>query len=219
MVLAPHENPHGAGFDPASGSTEGTPDGSVRVRPMSPRAKSTKTKRKDAATGRGKPPKGGASAVRQLQKRLAETLEQQAASSEILRVIGATPNDLQPVFDMIAERAMRLCGAAHAGVVRFDGELIHLVSHAFVSPEFAEALQRTYPMRPGPSTAGARAILNRAIVHIPDIGADLEYRFGPAAQAAGFRSNLAVPMLRNGEALGAIVVLGARATPFSEQQI
>ena len=61
--------------------------------------------------------------------RLAEALAQQAATSEILRLIGASPTDLQPVFDMMADRAMRLCGAVHAGVLTFDGELIHLVSH------------------------------------------------------------------------------------------
>jgi PAS domain S-box-containing protein len=150
---------------------------------------------------------------------LTEALAQQAATAEILRVIRHSPTDAQPVFDMIAERAMRLCGALHGGVLRFDGKLIHVAAHVAVSPAFSDALRRTYPMPPGRSTVAARAILTRATVHIPDIERDPEYEFGEAARAAGFRSALAAPMLRDGEAIGAIVVFGGEAAPFSERQI
>src|SRR5262245_34822973 len=151
--------------------------------------------------------------------RLAEALAQQAATSEILRLIGASPTDLQPVLDMMADRAMRLCGAVHAGVLTFDGELIHLASHSQVSSGFVEALRRRYPMRPGRSTAGGRAVLTRAIVHVPDMEKDSDYSFTLSAREAGFRSTLAVPMLRGDQVLGAIVLLGPEPVPFTDRQI
>ena len=123
-------------------------------------AKPAKAKIKAAPPVRRRAPTSEASRRRQLEKRLAEAHEQQAATSEILRVIARSPGDMQPVFDMIAERAMRLCGARHGGVVRFDGALIHLAAHVNVSPEFAGALRRAYPMPPSSrGTVGARAIL------------------------------------------------------------
>jgi len=157
--------------------------------------------------------------ARQLASRLAEALEQQAATSEILRVIARAPGDVQPVFDMIAERAMRLCGALHGGVLRFDGELVHLAAHVDVNPRFADALRRTFPARPSRSLPGARAILTRAIVHIPDLEKDPEYPLTEAARMAGFRSCVAVPMLRDGKAIGAIVVLGSESAPFTERHV
>ncbi|HEY7254183.1 MAG TPA: GAF domain-containing protein, partial [Methylomirabilota bacterium] len=150
---------------------------------------------------------------------LTELLEQQAATSEILRVIRQSPNDAQPVFDMIAERAKRLCGAVHGGVFTFDGTLVHVAAQGYVSPEFREAVRRTYPRAPGRGTASARAILTRAIVNIPDLEADPEYEFTDTAKTAGFRSALSVPMLRDGTAIGAITVFGSEAVPFSEAHL
>ena len=157
--------------------------------------------------------------VAHLRQVLSEVLEQQKATGEILRVISQSPTDAQPVFDMIAEHAMRLCGALHGGVMRYDGELVHVAAHVYVSPHFAEALHRTYPIPPGPGTAAARAILTQATVNIPDVSQDPEYGFTDTARTAGFRSALAVPMLRNGKAMGAIVVFGGESTPFSERQV
>ena len=156
---------------------------------------------------------------RQLEKRLAEALEQQTATSEILRVIRRSPTDAQPVFDMIAERAMRLCGALHGGVLRFDGELIHVGAYVYVSPEFSESLRRLYPRPPSPGTAAARAILTRETVHIPDLEDEPSTSSRRRARTAGFRSALAVPMLRDGQAIGAIVVFGGESVPFSERHV
>src|SRR5260370_24128632 len=77
--------------------------------------------------------------------RLAEALAQQEATGEILRVIRRSPGNAQPVFDMIADRAMRLCGALHGGVMRFDGRLLEVAAYTPGSPAFDEALPRTYP--------------------------------------------------------------------------
>jgi PAS domain S-box-containing protein len=150
---------------------------------------------------------------------LTEILEQQAATSEILRVIRHSPRDPQPVFDMIAESAMRLCGALHAGVNRFDGELIHVAAHVAASPALSEALRRTYPLPPGRRTATARAILTRKPANIADIVQDPEYEFADAARAAGYRSALAVPMLLDGAAIGAIVVFRGEAGAFSDRHV
>src|SRR5262245_21015368 len=135
--------------------------------------KSTKAK---AKPGQRRPSrKSLPTAPDDIEKRLTEALAQQAATSDILSVIRRSPTDAQPVFDMIAERAMRLCGALHAGVLSFDGELIHLVAHVATSAEFMEQLRHVYPIPPTRGTAGARAILTRATVHIPDLDQDPEY--------------------------------------------
>jgi hypothetical protein len=105
---------------------------------MGRRAKPAKGKAESKRSRSGKSPKNEGSRVRDLERRLAESLEREKATGEILRVIGSSPSDVQPVFELIAERAMRLCGAPHGGVLRFDGELIHLAAHVDISPEFGE---------------------------------------------------------------------------------
>jgi PAS domain S-box-containing protein len=180
------------------------------------------SKRKNGQAGAGRPTRGkprSRTPTPPPDQQLIEALEQQAATSEILRIIRQSPNDAQPVFDTIAEQAMRLCRALHGGVMRFDGKLIHLAAHVEVSPAFAEALHRLYPRPPGRGMSAARAILTRATVHIPDIERDPEYEFSKTAREAGFRSALAVPMLRDGEAIGAIVVFRGEAAPFSARHI
>ena len=134
---------------------------------MSRRAKPTKAKATVAVHRTST--KDAASRRRDLEQRLAEALEQQAATSEILRVIRSSPADVQPAFDMIAERAMRLCSALHGGILTFDGELIRVGAHVFVSPEFSDSLRRLYPRAPGRGTAATRAVLTLAPVHIPDL--------------------------------------------------
>src|SRR5215831_481483 len=99
----------------------------------------------------------------------AEATEQQAATSEILRVISASPTDLQPVFDTIAESSMRLCGALFSSVYRFDGELIHIVAHRNYPPAALELSQRLFPTRPRRQLFTGRAILERAVVNVPDV--------------------------------------------------
>jgi len=118
---------------------------------------------------------------------LTETLEQQTATGEILRVISSSPTDIQPVFDIIAESAVRLCRAEVSAVSRLDGEWVHLDAIFGSNPDGVVALRRAFPMRPGPSGGAARVIHERAIVHIPDVLADPGYRIRDAAMAAGFR--------------------------------
>jgi PAS domain S-box-containing protein len=149
---------------------------------------------------------------------LTETLEQQTATSEILRVISSSPTDVQPVFDTIAQSTMRLCDAAYSVIGRYDGHLLHLAAHAHVRSEGVEALQRLFPMRPSRATTTSRAILDRTVVHVPDVLEDPDYA-RPVAVAIQNRSTLAVPMLRDGEPIGTISVGRLEPRPFTERQI
>jgi signal transduction histidine kinase/HAMP domain-containing protein/putative methionine-R-sulfoxide reductase with GAF domain len=150
---------------------------------------------------------------------LNEALEQQTATSEILRVISSSPTDVRPVFDTIADAAMRLCAAASSIVTTLDGEVLHLSAHAHMGEEGADALRRVYPSRVGRDLAAGRAILTRAVVHIADVDADIDYAHRDLPRAVAFRSVLAVPMLRNGLPIGTINVHKTEPEPFPNKQI
>ena len=163
-----------------------------------------------------------AEALGQLETRnrdLAEALERQTATSEILRIISTFQTDVQPVFDAIAAKALGLCRATTGWVYRFDGELIHIAASNSLRPEAVEVVRRSYPMPPSRGGGTARAILTRAIVYIPDIREDHEYTLEALAHAADYLSVLAVPMLLEREPIGVIVVTGAEAAAFSQRQI
>jgi GAF domain-containing protein len=146
-----------------------------------------------------------------------EALEQQTATSEILRVISRSQRDVQPVFDAIAENALRLCNGLACTVFRFDGELIHLAAaHGGAG---MDVVRRTFPMPPSRGGAAARAILTGDVVVIPDVLEDREYDIVETARARGYRSMLAVPMLRNGQPIGAINVGRADPGGFPAKQV
>ena len=165
-----------------------------------------------------KSPKTEVSRVRDLEKRLAEALDQQAATSEILRVISRSQTDVQPVFDTIVRSAVVLCGAMYGSGIRFDGELMHLVAGYNYTPEVDRALHDAFPMVPSRRMMAGRAILARDVVQVEDALEDREYAEG-IALAGGFRSMLAVPMLHDGHPIGAIVVNRGQPGPFSPTQI
>ena len=150
-------------------------------------------------------------------RELTEALEQQTATSAILRVISTSPTDVQPVFETIVRNAVALCGSLFANVFRFDGELLHFVASHNVGPDYVELLRAKYPMRPDSSQVSGRAVLTRSVVRLEDALADPDYdhRF-PAAM--GWRRMLGVPMLRQGEPLGVIVVGWAEAGPVPKAQ-
>jgi GAF domain-containing protein len=158
-------------------------------------------------------------ALTQAHAQVSEALEQQTATSDILRVISSSPTDVQPVYDSIVERAARLCGAEVSLVARLEGEWIHVGAVYGTSVAGTDAVRRTYPMRPGAAGTTARAIRDSAITHIPDVLSDEEFTIRDAALAAGFRAVLAVPMLRGGRAIGAIAIGRAEAGGFSTEQV
>jgi len=121
-------------------------------------------------------------------------LAQQTATSDILRVISRSPTDLQPVFDMIAQSAVRLCDGQFCAVHRFDGERLHFVSHYGLTAKALQAMLQTFPMPAGQNSAIGRAILRRDVVHIPDVEADPTLATLSVARVVGYRSLVAVPM-------------------------
>ena len=156
--------------------------------------------------------------VESLRRVLTESVEQQTATAEILRVISSSPTDLQPVFDVIVESAVRLCDGLFALVFRFDGEFVHFAAEQGFTAEAREVVRRMYPLAPTPDNPSSRAILDRTVVHIPDILTEPGYR--PVSQRAlGYRSVLAVPMLRESVPTGVIVVTRTEGKPFSVREV
>jgi two-component system, NtrC family, sensor kinase len=151
-------------------------------------------------------------------RELTTALDTQTATSDILRVISRSQTNVQPVFDTIVANAVRLCRAHIGAVFQFDGELLHLVAHHNFTPEMQAALGRLHPRPPQRDMVSGRAILSRAVVQIEDILADREYHRS-LALATGWRSMIAVPMLREGEPIGTIVINRREPGPFTEQQI
>src|SRR4029077_14037186 len=158
-------------------------------------------------------------ALTEAHAQVSEALEQQTATAEILRVISSSPTDVQPVFDTIVSSAVRLCDGLFGALYRFDGELLHLVAHYNYTPEALEAAHRVFPGRPSRGGGPGRAILDRAIAHIPDVQLDLEHRYPAVARAVGWRSGLFVPLLREGAPIGVIAVTRAEPGPFSDSEI
>jgi signal transduction histidine kinase/putative methionine-R-sulfoxide reductase with GAF domain len=153
-------------------------------------------------------------------KDLTVALEQQTATSEILRVISSSQTDVQPVFDTIVRSAVRLCDGLYSALHPFDGELIHLVAQHNFTPEALEAAHRIFPTRPTRALLPGRAILERAVVHIPDVEIDPEPQSDQGlTRRVGWRSGLFVPMLREGVPIGVIVVARAEPGPFSDNEI
>jgi GAF domain-containing protein len=171
--------------------------------------------------GSGKRPGKAVSAGRELRMALAEALEQQAATSEILRVISRSKTDVQPVFDAIADSARTLCRATSANVFTYDGEMIRVATMTKLHPAYTETMHQLYPRRPGRETGVARAIMTRRVVVIPDVVADRDYSaaLGSQAIAGGFRSVLAVPLMREGKAIGAIAVGRPESGAFPRRQV
>src|SRR5262249_8411082 len=131
-----------------------------------------------------------------------------------------SPTDLQPVFDTIVKSAVRLCDAMLGALYKFDGELMHVVAHHNYTPEAHSALQRVFPTRPSRALFAGRAILEREIVHIPDVEIhDPDHKYQALSRAIGVRSGLYVPILGEGSPIGVIAVPRNEPGPFSKSQI
>jgi len=156
--------------------------------------------------------------VQSRNRELAEALERQTATSEILGIISRSPTDARPVFDTMAAAALRLCGATSALVTRVEGDLVNLVASANLTEAGAAAMREAFPMPIGPGNASARAIHRGATVTIPDVLSDSEYEVREQAVRAGFRCAHAVPLMRDGRPIGTITVGKSQPGSFSASQ-
>jgi signal transduction histidine kinase len=158
-------------------------------------------------------------AEQQRSRELSQSLEQQTATADVLRVISSSPTNAQPVFDMIAQSAARLCKAQFCHVFRFDGELIHFEAVHGYAPEVAAVSRAMYPMAPGRGSAAARSILSGSVEEISDILADHDYEHGEQAKRMNYRSIVAVPMLKHDRPIGAIAIAQSQTGHFPAWQI
>lgn len=157
--------------------------------------------------------------VQQRTREATEALEYQTATSDVLSVISRSPTDVQPVFNMIAQSAARLCEAQFCFVYRYDGQLLHFVAHHGITEESVEIVRNTFPVAPTRGSAAERAILYLDVAQIPDLTLDSEFTHRAAAAFSGLRSAVAVPMLRDGLPIGCIAVGRAETGLLAAKQV
>jgi GAF domain-containing protein len=149
---------------------------------------------------------------------LRESLQQQTATADVLKVISRSTFDLQIVLDVLTESVARLCDADMAAITRQKGRAYYYVTNYGFPPDFAE-YAKSFPLKPGRGTAVGRALLEAKAVQIPDVKADPEYAWVGAQKQGNFRTALAVPMLREGNPIGVIALARTTVRPFTEKQI
>ena len=152
-----------------------------------------------------------------------EALEQQTAAAEVLQVINSSPGDLAPVFEVILDKALELCGAAFGCLWTYDGERMHATALRGAPSDFAEFLTRA-PHMVGPDNAHGRLLHGEPVVHIPDVADDEAYRAGDPVRRnlvdlGGGRTLLAVPLCKDERFMGDVVVYRQEVQPFAEEEI
>jgi GAF domain-containing protein len=155
--------------------------------------------------------------LRQRTDDLAESLDQQTATSEVLKVISSSPGELEPVFQAMLENAVRICEAKFGALYRVDGEKFHFAAEVGTPLEFVEHQRRRGPFQPSPGSQLERVQRTKQVSHTDD--ATVEFASRPAATLAGARSTVAVPMLKDDLLIGAIFIYRTEVRPFTEKQI
>ncbi len=148
---------------------------------------------------------------------LRQSLEQQTATADVLRVISSSPGELEPVFQGMLENAVRICEAKFGTLVRFDGSAFHYAAQVGAPPAYAEFQMRRGPYQPTPGSLLDRVMRTKQVIHTADETAEAVP--GPAAKFGGARSHVCVPMLKDGELIGAILIYRQEVRPFRDKQI
>jgi signal transduction histidine kinase len=149
---------------------------------------------------------------------LTESLQQQIATSDVLKVISRSTFDLQTVLDTLVGSAARLCAADKGVIFQLHEDEYRLAANYGFSPE-AEAYARDHPLKPGRGSVTGRVALEGKRIHVPDVLADPEYQEGGYQTAFGYRTNLGVPLLREGVTIGVFVLTRDEVNPFTDSQI
>jgi len=161
-------------------------------------------------------------AEQQRTSELTESLEQQTATSEVLQVISSSPGDLQP--EAMLEKAVRICDANFGNIFRWHDHALHLIAPHNIPPAFAE-FRKSAPGRPDAENPIGRMVETKAVVHVTDLAAEPRYleKLDPGMVAAvelgGVRTFVAVPMLKENELIGALIVYRQEVRPFTEKQM
>ena len=156
--------------------------------------------------------------IEQREKGLRDSLQQQTATADVLKVISRSTFDLQVVLDTLTESAARLCETEMAAIVRPKGAAYYWATSYGFPPEYTKYVMN-YPISPGRDTAVGRVLLEGTIAHVPDVLADPEYGFAEGRKMGDFRSVLGIPLLREGTLIGVMLLLRRMARPFTDRQI
>src|SRR6516162_218748 len=155
-------------------------------------------------------------------RELGESLEQQTATSEVLRVISSSPGELEPVFQAMLENAVRICEAKFGHIYRWNGDVLTLAATHNTPPAFEACRQAPY--RPGSRSPLGRVVTTKTIAHVVDLTVEETYKerdpgMVEAVELAGMRTYLGVPMLKENELIGVLTLYRQEVQPFTDKQI
>jgi signal transduction histidine kinase len=159
--------------------------------------------------------------LRELHQRtddLSESLQQQTATADVLKVISRSAFDLKSVLTTLTDSAKALCGASLGIICLRDGEVMRLQAESGTTPAFVDFMN-AHPIKPGRETITGRVFMDGKPVHVPDVQLDTEYNFGNAPQIGDYRAVLAVPLMRDRAVEGVLLLGRPTPGPFSQRQV